>query len=78
MKNLFELKNWDVLTVDQAIDSDMKIFKGIKSFNLAGLHEDGVNSVIERLNLEVFHDFLAGIHKFTILLALFGYSRGVD
>ena len=56
MKNLFELKNWDVLTVDQAIDSDMKIFKGIKSFNLAGLHEDGVNSVIERLNLEVFHD----------------------
>ena len=54
MKSTFEVKSWSDLTVDSAIDLDMRIFRAIKSMSLMSLGAVGVEAVIERLNLEYF------------------------
>lgn len=63
MKNLFELKAWDELSVDQAIDLDMRIFRAIKCYDLARLYQGGVEAIVERLNLEVFLEHFNSLNR---------------
>jgi len=46
------------LSSDEYMKLDMEIFQAIKGYRLASLGEKGINSIVDRLNLEPFYEFL--------------------
>lgn len=46
------------ITLDEALDADMQVFKAIKEYRLQSLEEFAVDVLVDRLNIEPFYNFL--------------------
>jgi len=60
-----ECKN--IISTEEAIELDLKVFNAIKAYKLQSLNQVGVDVIVDRLNLEPFYDHLHTFNHITNL-----------
>jgi len=56
----FEYKN--IISTEEAIELDLKVFQALKNYRLQSLNKVGVDVIIDRLNLEPFYDLFSSFN----------------